>query len=74
MKRILREIYFNYLWWIWQIILVVFCAFFLVVGIQMLIKCYQLNNPFYFMMIFFSSNLITEVSQLKLNAKKGIIF
>ena len=58
MKLTLKEIYFNYLWWVWQIILVLFCGFFLVFGIQILIKSYQLNNPFYFMMIFFASNLI----------------
>lgn len=62
MKLILKEIYFNYLWWIWQIILVLFCGFFLVFGIQILIKSYQLNNPFYFMMIFFASNLIILIS------------
>jgi hypothetical protein len=58
MKLTLKEIYFNYLWWIWQIILVFVCGFFLVFGVQILIKSYQLNNPFYFMMIFFASNLI----------------
>jgi len=62
MKVTLKEIYFNYLWWIWQIILVLFCGFFLVLGIQILIKSYQLNNPAYFMMIFFSSNLIILIS------------
>ncbi|MDA3895518.1 MAG: hypothetical protein PF482_05150 [Desulfobacteraceae bacterium] len=62
MKTILKEIYFNYLWWIWQSILVLFCGFFLVLGIQILIKSYQLNNPFYFMMIFFASNLIILIS------------
>lgn len=62
MKLTLKEIYFNYLWWIWQIILVFFCCFFLVLGIQILIKSYQLNNPFYFIMIFFSSNLIILIS------------
>jgi len=62
MKAILKEIYFNYLWWIWQSILVIFCGFFLVLGIQILIKSYQLDNPLYFMMIFFSSNLIILIS------------
>lgn len=62
MKLTLKKIYFNYLWWIWQIILVLFCGFFLVLGIQILIKSYQLNNPAYFMMIFFSSNLIILIS------------
>jgi len=62
MKATLKEIYFNYFWWIWQTILVLLCGFFLVFGIQILIKSYQLNNPFYFMMIFFSSNLIILIS------------
>jgi hypothetical protein len=62
MKLTLKEIYFNYLWWIWQIILVILCGFFLVFGIQILIKSYQLNNPAYFMMIFFASNLIILIS------------
>jgi len=58
----LKEIYFNYLWWIWQLILVLFCLFFLVIGIEILLKSYQLNNPFIFVMIFFSSNLIILIS------------
>ena len=62
MKTTLKEIYFNYLWWLWQSILVLLCGFFIVFGIQILIKSYQLNNPFYFMMIFFSSNLIILIS------------
>jgi len=62
MKMTLKEIYFNYLWWVWQIVLVLFCCFFLVLGIQILIKSYQLNNPAYFMMIFFSSSLIILIS------------
>lgn len=62
MKTILKNIYFNYFWWIWQTILVLVCGFFLVLGIQILIQSYQLDNPFYFMMIFFSSNLIILIS------------
>jgi uncharacterized membrane protein len=62
MKVTLKEIYFNYFWWIWQTILVFVCGFFLVLGIQILIKSYQLNNPFSFMMIFFASNLIILIS------------
>ena len=61
-KEILKDIYFNYLWWIWQTVLLLVCGFFLVLGIQILIKAYELNNPFYFMMIFFSSNLIILIS------------
>lgn len=62
MKTILKDIYFNYFWWIWQMILVLICVFFLILGIQILIKSYQLNNPFSFMMIFFASNLIMLIS------------
>jgi len=62
MKKTLKNIYFNYLWWIWQSILVLACGFFLVLGIQILIKSYNLDNPFDFMMIFFSSNLIILIS------------
>lgn len=43
-------------------ILVLICVFFLILGIQILIKSYQLNNPFSFMMIFFASNLIMLIS------------
>ena len=58
----LKEIYFNYLWWIWQSVLIFVTLFFLVLGIEILIKSYKLNDPFYFIMIFFSSNLIILIS------------
>lgn len=58
----LKEIYFNYLWWVWQSILVFITLFFLVFGIEILIKSYKLNDPFYFIMTFFSSNLIILIS------------
>lgn len=61
-KKTLKDFYFNYLWWLWQTVLVLACGFFLVLGIQMLIKAYDLNNPFDFMLIFFSSNLIILIS------------
>jgi nitrogen fixation/metabolism regulation signal transduction histidine kinase len=50
------------LWWIWQIILVMAACFFLVFGIQMLIASYSLNDPFTFIMTFFSSSLIILIS------------
>jgi hypothetical protein len=50
------------LWWIWQTVLVLVCGFFLVLGVQLLIHSYKLDNPFSFMMMFFSSNLIILVS------------
>ena len=58
MKEKIKHFYFNYLWWIWQTILVFVSGFFMIVGIEILIKCYKLDNPFSFMMIFFASNLI----------------
>ena len=62
MKEKFKSFYFNYLWWIWQTILVLVSVFFMVLGIEILIKCYKLDNPFYFMMIFFASNLIILIS------------
>ncbi|RJP85101.1 MAG: hypothetical protein C4518_17230 [Desulfobacteraceae bacterium] len=62
MKEKIKRFYFNYLWWIWQTILVLFSVFFMIFGIEILIKSYTLNNPFYFMMIFFASNLIILIS------------
>ncbi len=50
------------LWWIWQIILAMAACFFLVFGIQMLIVSYSLNDPFTFIMTFFSSSLIILIS------------
>ncbi len=61
-KEQLKEIYFNYFWWSWQIILVLLSGGFFVFGVEILIRSYQLNNPAYFMMIFFASNLIISIS------------
>jgi len=41
MKEKIKNIYFNYLWWIWQTILVLVSGFFMIVGIEILIKCYK---------------------------------
>lgn len=49
-------------WWIRQIILILMGCFFLVFGIQLLILAYKLKNPFWFIMTFFSSNLIILIS------------
>jgi hypothetical protein len=37
-------------------------CFFLMFGIQLLISAYQLENPFWFVMTFFASNLIILIS------------
>ncbi|OGP98212.1 MAG: hypothetical protein A2Z39_05495 [Deltaproteobacteria bacterium RBG_19FT_COMBO_46_9] len=50
------------LWWIRQIILAMAACFFLVFGIQMLIVSYRLNDPFTFIMTFFSSSFIILIS------------
>ena len=48
--------------WVIYIILTLLACFFLVFGITILIAAYHLDNPFYFVMTFFSSNLIILIS------------
>lgn len=50
------------IWWIKNIALVLLSCFFLLFGIMVLISAYKLNNPFDFIMSFFSSNLIILIS------------
>lgn len=50
------------LWWVWQIVLILAGIFFLLFGIHLLIAAYGLDNPFWFIMTFFSSNLIILIS------------
>ena len=49
-------------WWIWQIVLILASCFFLVFGINLLIMAYKLENPSWFIMTFFASNLIILIS------------
>ena len=49
-------------WWIRQIVLILIGAFFLYYGIQLLISSYDLNDPFIFIMTFFSANFIILIS------------
>jgi hypothetical protein len=49
-------------WWIRQVVLTLISCFFIVFGINLLIAAYRLNDPFYFIMTFFSSNLIILIS------------
>ena len=49
-------------WWIWQVILTLAGSFFLFFGIHLLIAAYRLKNPSWFIMLFFSSNLIILIS------------
>jgi hypothetical protein len=50
------------IWWLKNIALVILSCFFLLFGIMVLISAYKLNNPFDFIMSFFSSNLIILIS------------
>ena len=58
----LKLFYYRYLWWPWQIFLVSAAVFFMVFGIMVLIYAFRLNDPFLFIMTFFSSNLIILLS------------
>lgn len=71
MKINLKDIYYNHLWWGWQVVLILISLFFLIFGIQILIHAYRLNNPFYFILFFFSSNLIILISAVIL---AGLIY
>jgi len=57
-----KRIYFRYLWWIWQVGLIIFALFFMILGIQVLIYAYRLNDPFDFILSFFASNLMILIS------------
>jgi hypothetical protein len=48
--------------WMRQIALILVGCFFLAFGIHLLISAYRLDNPFWFIMTFFASNLIILIS------------
>jgi len=50
------------IWWIRTIVLFLAGIGFLLFGIQLLVSAYHLNDPFYFILTFFSSNLIILIS------------
>ena len=50
------------LWWVRQVILILLGSFFLLFGIHLLILAYRLNDPSWFIMMFFASNLIILIS------------
>ncbi|MBF0476207.1 MAG: hypothetical protein HQK59_10300 [Deltaproteobacteria bacterium] len=49
-------------WWTVQICWVVVSVFFTIFGIDLLRAAYHLNHPSYFLLTFFSSNLIILIS------------
>ncbi|RLB39011.1 MAG: hypothetical protein DRH12_12095 [Deltaproteobacteria bacterium] len=48
--------------WIQEGVLSAACIFFLLFGVHLLIASYGLDNPFWFVMTFFSSSLIILIS------------
>lgn len=67
MMYFFKKIYFRYLWWIWQIVLIILAIFFMTLGIQIFIYSYRLNDPFDFILSFFSSNLMILISLVLLS-------
>jgi len=53
-------------WWARQILFTLAALFFLIFGINLLISAYSLEDPFYFIMTFFASNLIILISLVML--------
>jgi len=49
-------------WWIRQIILILIAGFYLVLGIQLLVSAYQLNDPPNFILTFYASNFMILIS------------
>ena len=43
-------------------VLIIFAVFFMILGIQVLIFAYRLNDPFDFILSFFASNLMILIS------------
>ena len=54
--------YYRYLWWIWQFFLGGAGLFFMWFGFMVLAFAYQLNDPYSFIMTFFSASLIILIS------------
>ncbi len=62
MRNFLKKLYFRYLWWLWQGMLILVSVFFLLLGIYVFIAAYRLDDPFNFVLCFFSSNLMILIS------------
>ncbi|MBU0970462.1 MAG: hypothetical protein KKC20_07435 [Proteobacteria bacterium] len=52
----------KYTWWIVQVLMILASIFFLVFGIDLMKAAYTLNNPFNFIMTFFSASFIMLIS------------
>lgn len=59
----LKKIYYQpIIWWTFQAGLIMVAMFFLIFGIQLCIQAYQLKDPYFFILTFFSSNLMILIS------------
>jgi len=54
--------YMKYTWWIFQILMLLASIFFLVFGVDLMRAAYTLENPFNFIMTFFSASFIILIS------------
>jgi len=52
----------KYSWWVFQILMIIISIFFTIFGIDLLISAYSINNPFTFIMVFFSASFIILIS------------
>lgn len=52
----------KYRWWVLQVMMFLVSIFFLVFGIDLLILAYTLNDPFNFIMTFFSASFVILIS------------
>jgi len=50
------------LWWTGQCLLALVATFFLSYGVSLFIAAYKLNDPFYFILMIFASNLIILIN------------
>ncbi|MCG6881870.1 MAG: hypothetical protein LJE96_22325 [Deltaproteobacteria bacterium] len=53
---------FNIFWWVRQFILIFVGCFFIAFGILLLVSAYKMNDPYAFIMAFFSANLMILIS------------
>ena len=52
----------KYMWWLFQILMTLVSAFFLLFGVNIMAGAYYLNNPFSFMMTFFAASFVILIS------------
>ena len=48
----------KYRWWVFQILMTIVSAFFLVFGVDLMMSAYSLKDPFSFIMTFFAASFV----------------